>query len=85
MFSDNQTNQTIDIFSCDMLEKFKGNKDQFKKFEGNMRVVLTLFLGFFVATTIKRWWNQTSKIPRLTDLAVICNAVFLPGKFFFHI
>jgi len=58
------------------------DEDNVKKLtsvEQNMKRVLTFLLGFFVTQSIRRWWNQTSKIPHLTDLAVVCNAIFQPG------
>ena len=59
------------------------DEDNVKKLtevEQNMKRVLTFLLGFFVTQSIRRWWNQTSKIPHLTDLAVVCNAIFQPGN-----
>ena len=29
---------------------------------------------------MKRWWDQTSKLPRLKDVAMVLNAIFQPGK-----
>ena len=56
------------------------NVKKLTEVEQNMKRVLTFLLGFFVTQSIRRWWNQTSKIPHLTDLAVVCNAIFQPGN-----
>jgi len=72
---------TIFNLDCEFVNRLTNeeNTTEFKNFEANMKKVLTFFLGFFVTTSIKRWWYQTSKIPRLTDLAVISAAIFQPG------
>ena len=76
--SSSTTNVSI---ACEFVRKLKNeeNVEEFRSFHQNMKRVLTFLLGFFVTQTIRRWWNQTSKIPHLTDLAVICNAIFQPG------
>jgi len=51
------------------------NVENFRTFEGNTRKVISVLLGFFVATIVKRWWDQTSKIPRLDKLAISLNAI----------
>ena len=56
------------------------NVENFRTFEGNTKKVLTVLLGFFVATIVKRWWDQTSKIPRLEKLAISLNAIMQEGK-----
>ena len=56
------------------------NVENFRTFEGNTRKVISVLLGFFVATIIKRWWDQTSKIPRLEKLAISLNAMLQEGK-----
>ena len=56
------------------------NVENFRTFEGNTRKVISVLLGFFVATIIKRWWDQTSKIPRLDKLAISLNAIMQEGK-----
>ena len=56
------------------------NVKNFRTFEDNTKKVLTVLLGFFVATIVKRWWDQTSKIPRLEKLAISLNAIMQEGK-----
>ena len=56
------------------------NVENFRTFEGNTRKVISVLLGFFVATIVKRWWDQTSKIPRLEKLAISLNAIMQEGK-----
>ena len=56
------------------------NVENFRTFEGNTRKVISVLLGFFVATIVKRWWDQTSKIPRLDKLAISLNAIMQEGK-----
>ena len=56
------------------------NVKNFRTFEDNTKKVLTVILGFFVATIVKRWWDQTSKIPRLEKLAISLNAIMQEGK-----
>jgi len=67
---------------CTMLLQMKGAKGtkEFTNFGKNMKIVLYFFLGFYVKTVMTRWWTQTSKIPRLTDLALVCTAIFQPGE-----
>ena len=56
------------------------NVANFRTFEGNTRKVISVLLGFFVATIVKRWWDQTAKIPRLDKLAISLNAIMQEGK-----
>ena len=56
------------------------NVKNFRTFEGNTRKVISVLLGFFVATIVKRWWDQTAKIPRLDKLAISLNAIMQEGK-----
>ena len=56
------------------------NVENFRTFEGNTRKVISVLLGFFVATIVKRWWDQTAKIPRLDKLAISLNAIMQEGK-----
>ena len=56
------------------------NVENFRTFEDNTKSVIKILLGFFVATIIKRWWDQTSKIPRLEKLAISLNAIMQEGK-----
>jgi len=56
------------------------NVENFRTFEGNTRKVITVLLGFFVATIVKRWWDQTAKIPRLDKLAISLNAIMQEEK-----
>jgi hypothetical protein len=51
------------------------NVENFRTFEGNTRKVISVLLAFFVATIVKRWWDQTAKIPRLDKLAISLNAI----------
>merc|ERR1719464_471618 len=51
------------------------NVENFRTFDESTRKVFTIVLGFFVATTVKRWWDQTLKIPRLDKLAISLNAI----------
>jgi len=51
------------------------NVANFRTFEQNTRKVISVLLGFFVATIVTRWWAQTSKIPRLEKLAISLNAI----------
>ena len=60
------------------------NVKNFRTFEDNTKKVLTVLLGFFVATIVKRWWDQTSKIPRLEKLAISLNAIMQEGKSHIH-
>ena len=55
------------------------NVANFRDFEKSTRKVLTILLGFFVATIVKRWWDQTSKIPRLDKLAMALNVIIQEG------
>ena len=55
------------------------NVANFRDFEKSTRKVLTILLGFFVATIVKRWWDQTSKIPRLDKLAMALNVIMQEG------
>ena len=66
-------------FDSDFVSRIKANKKEFRTFEDNMKKALTILLGFFVSQNIRRWWQQTSRIPYLTDLAIACNAIFQPG------
>ena len=56
------------------------NVENFRTFEGNTRKVIKVLLGFFVTTILKRWWDQTSKIPRLEKLAISLNSIMQEGK-----
>ena len=56
------------------------NAENFRTFETNTRKVITFLIGFFVATALKRWWDQTSKIPRLEKLAISLNAIMQEGN-----
>ena len=56
------------------------NVENFRTFEGNTRKVISVLLGFFVATIVKRWWDQTAKIPRLEKLAISLNSIMQEGK-----
>ena len=80
----NVGNSSTTFFSigCELIRELKdeGNVKKLTLVEENMKRVLTFLLGFFVTQSIRRWWNQTSKIPHLTDLAVVCNAIFQPGN-----
>mgnify|MGYP001255054689 FL=1 len=60
------------------------NVENFRTFEGNTRKVISVLLGFFVATIVKRWWDQTAKIPRLDKLAISLNAIMQEGKNHIH-
>ena len=42
-------------------------------------------MGFYASTMMKRWWDQTSKLPKLKDVAMVLNAIFQPGIFDFSI
>jgi len=66
-------------FFSRIVNRIKKNKKEFRSFEDNMKKALTILLGFFVTQNIRRWWNQTSRIPYLTDLAIACNAIFQHG------
>ena len=50
-----------------------------RSYERTTIKTLALLLGFYASTMMKRWWDQTSKLPKLKDVAMVLNAIFQPG------
>ena len=49
-----------------------------KEYKGTHKTItrtLTFFLGFFVATMAKRWWDQVSSMPDITQVAIVLNCM----------
>ena len=68
----NCTNSTT-IFKSN--ETFKYEVQQYKATHKTMTRILTFFLGFFVATMAKRWWDQVSSMPDITQVAIVLNCM----------
>ena len=41
--------------------------------------VITFVLGFYVATMMRRWWSQISKLPDITQVAMALNGFVQPN------
>ena len=74
----NETDECKDIFWTQqrMREEIHQVYDTHKMYTK----VLTFVLGFYVATMMKRWWEQVSKMPDITLVAMKLNALVNPGN-----
>ena len=57
--------------------KFKAEVAQLNKLHTMAAKVLTLLLGFYVATMMRRWWQQISALPDVKPLAMTLNGLVL--------
>ena len=48
---------------------------QYSKMHVQVSKILTFFLGFYVANMMKRWWDQVSSLPDITQVAMTLNGL----------
>ena len=53
---------------------------QYSKMHVEVSRILTFFLGFFVANMMKRWWDQVTTLPDITQVAMVLNGLVRSGK-----
>ena len=59
-------------------DKFMMVKEEYSKRHVEVTKILTFFLGFYVATMMKRWWDQISSLPDITPVAMALNGWVQP-------
>ena len=55
--------------------KFQKKVEQYYKMFVVVAKILTFFLGFFVSTMMKRWWDQVKSLPDITQVALVLNGL----------
>ncbi len=70
-------------FICAVITKegFKKSVVSWKESSKIMIKVLSLLLGFYISTMMKRWWSQVCNIPIISDLAIALNSSIYPGTY----
>ena len=53
---------------------------QYSKMHVESTRILTFFLGFFVASMMKRWWDQVTTLPDISQVAMVLNGLVKSGK-----
>ena len=56
-------------------ETFKQEAEKYSKVHKTLSSILTFFLGFFVVTMMKRWWDQVSSLPDIAQVAMVLNCL----------
>ena len=56
-------------------QKFAMEVAQYSKMHVQASKILTFFLGFYVANMMKRWWDQVSSLPDITQVAMALNGL----------
>ena len=56
-------------------EKFQIEVAGIAQMHASLTRILTFFLGFYVGTMMKRWWDQVSHLPNITSLAMFLNGM----------
>ncbi len=55
--------------------EFRNHVTQWRAVEARTTRVLSMLLGFYVATMMARWWTQICKLPEITGIAMTLNAL----------
>ena len=56
-------------------QKFAMKVAEYSKMHIQASKILTFFLGFYVANMMKRWWDQVSSLPDITQVAMALNGL----------
>ena len=66
------THSTAIIYSR---ETFQKEAEKYSQVHKTLSSILTFFLGFFVVTMMKRWWDQVSSLPDIAQVAMVLNCL----------
>ncbi len=63
-------------------EGFKSAVKDWKDYHKSLVKILSLLLGFYVSTMMRRWWTQITHLPKIEDIAMTLNGLVISGSDF---